>query len=117
MIIHQIKFSLINAADKPDEEKAYECEQFQSALMNNIEKQKLPITSARLDDVEITGGYDSTVKSVAVSFDADTQTGKLVVEFSDGTAGVVGFDDLDVVVTYINGETLFVEIAPAMPFV
>ncbi len=112
MIIHQIKFSLINMVDKPNEDKAYECEQFQSAVMTNIEKQKLPITSARLDDVEITGGYDSTVKSVAVPFDADTQTGKLVVEFSDGTVGVVSFDDMDIVFVYINEETLFVKVTP-----
>ena len=117
MIIHQIKFSLINKADKPTEDKQYECDQFQSAVMADIGQQKLPITSARLDDVEITGGYDSTVKTVAVTLDENGVEGKFVVEFTDGTAGVLSFDDTDVVIAYISKETLIVDIAPAMPFV
>ena len=117
MIIHQIKFSLINKVDKPTEDRQYECDQFQSAVMADIEKQKLPITSAQIDDVEITGGYDSTVKNVAVTLDENGVEGKFVVEFTDGTAGVLSFDDTDVVIAYISKETLIVDIAPAMPFV
>jgi hypothetical protein len=114
MIIHQIKFSLINLGDKDYERKAYEVEQFQNALAEGIDGAK-PITAVVLDDVEITGGYDSIVKVVAMELDKETKIGKLVIEFTDGTTGAVGFDETDMVTAYIHDEKLHIDVMPAVP--
>lgn len=115
MLLHQIKFSLINMADKPYSDKAYEAEQFQKALQEIIVDQKLPITSTRIDDVDITGSYDSTVESVNVEYEQEEETGKLIIRFSDGTNGVMAFDDSDIITAYVYNEKLIIDVATGMP--
>lgn len=115
MLIHQIKFSLINMGDKDYEHKAFEVSKLWDSLSKMIASTQSPITAAVLDDVEITGGYDSTVKVVGVELDKETKIGKLVIEFTDGTTGAVGFDETDMITAYIHDEKLHIDVMPAIP--